>query len=398
MSEDSLTTILDTSQPAYSLANELVRLCPELSTREHTGAVALLMAVIAAEHEGHTYLSLNSDDGSGSLSHTVPLILTSDAPREAMSEITRQAADLASSQKLRPLIGSAGEHRPLILEGDTLATHRSSLQEAQLNHLLRQRLYLPDFDVCLPASSEMFPPSQPGLTTEQAAAVTRALQRRLTVISGGPGTGKTTIVAALIASLCRLGVSPRDIGLAAPTGKAANRLEESISRSLTHLETVTTEAERTALSGVTLHRLLGVGSRQGRPAFHAGNPLPLRAVIVDEASMIDLSLMHQLLEALLPDCRLVLLGDADQLPAVENGAVFRDLVSPQDSQMTTPNWCCRLTQSFRMREEDPDGSAILRLATRIRLSDAGSGTESSSPDRLLPVRPHCSALNGRGPE
>ena len=161
----------------------------------------------------------------------------------------------------------------------------------------------------------------------QAVAVATACDGRFTLISGGPGTGKTTTVTKLLALLVAQSEQPLLIRLAAPTGKAAARLTESIAKAKTELAG---QVNAAWLAGIptqasTLHRLLGV--IPGLPEFrHNGqNPLPLDVLVVDEASMIDLPMMARLLVALPPQARLILLGDKDQLASVEAGAVLGDI-------------------------------------------------------------------------
>ncbi len=191
-----------------------------------------------------------------------------------------------------------------------------------------------------------------------------ALNRRLAVVSGGPGTGKTTIALALARGLVRLGVPASELALAAPTGKAANRLQESFQAGLAALP-VPSAADRALQSACppaqTLHRLLGYSPATGRFLHHHNYRLAARAVIVDEGSMIDLSLMDRLLRALRDDAVLVLLGDADQLPSVDAGAVFRDLGS----------LAVRLHRSFRTDQAQAAGRRISECAAAVRAGDAG---------------------------
>ncbi len=156
----------------------------------------------------------------------------------------------------------------------------------------------------------------------QKLAAALAWRGRLTIISGGPGTGKTTTVVALLA--CLLTENPRlRIALAAPTGKAAARMLEALRQRASTLP----EALQALLpqQSHTLHRLLGVTPAAGHFRHHAENPLPIDALIVDEASMIDLALACRLFAAVPPAARVILLGDKDQLAAVEAGAVFAEL-------------------------------------------------------------------------
>jgi len=160
----------------------------------------------------------------------------------------------------------------------------------------------------------------------QREAARRAVQNGLTIISGGPGTGKTTTVVKILAVLLDLFGADLHIELAAPTGKAAMRLQESVQASLAGLDV--SDAVRNAMpqQAKTLHRLLGVQRNSPQFRHNRNNPLPCDMLIVDEASMVDLALMSKLVESLKPGGRLILLGDKDQLVSVESGAVLGDLM------------------------------------------------------------------------
>ena len=159
----------------------------------------------------------------------------------------------------------------------------------------------------------------------QREAARMAVQQNFSIITGGPGTGKTTTVVKILAVLQELAQESLHIALAAPTGKAAMRLQESIGFNKTKLNCSEEIKARLPENVSTLHRLLG--AKLASPYFrhHADNPLIYDVVVVDEASMVDLALMSKLLDALKPSARLILLGDKDQLASVESGAVLADL-------------------------------------------------------------------------
>jgi exodeoxyribonuclease V alpha subunit len=182
---------------------------------------------------------------------------------------------------------------------------------------LRERL-----DALFPRSTAL----APGEIDGQRVAASVALLRRLCVVSGGPGTGKTTTVTKILALLVESAAerTPR-IELAAPTGKAAARMVEAIRQAKTRLGLEERVAAAIPDDAKTLHRLLGY--RRGRVSFRHGpeHPLPVDVLVVDEASMVDLALMAKLVAALPPAARLLLVGDRDQLASVEAGAVLGDI-------------------------------------------------------------------------
>jgi exodeoxyribonuclease V alpha subunit len=243
---------------------------------------------------------------------------------------------------------------------------------------------------------------------DQRLAAAVAVLSRVAVLAGGPGTGKTTTVARLVVALRALagqGASLR-LALAAPTGKAAARLQEAL-RSSADDEQVDFAADERSwlreLEASTLHRLLGARPGSSRLRYDLDNPLPVDVLVVDEASMVSLTLVFRLLAALPPTARLVLVGDPDQLASVEAGAVLADLTAvardaartagriealrvaapsdiPADAEIATPTPAAHVGDGIAvLRRVHRFGGAIAELAQAIRAGDA---------DRTLEVLRH----------
>ncbi|WP_130928136.1 exodeoxyribonuclease V subunit alpha [Pseudomonas sp. Sample_20] len=232
--------------------------------------------------------------------------------------------------------------RPLVLSSKRLYLRRYWTYERRIDAALRQRLMQqePTPDDLPQRLNELFGGAESAAVIDwQKLACALATRSAFSIITGGPGTGKTTTVVRLLALLQAPAVEaghPLRIRLAAPTGKAAARLTESISQQVQSLQVA--EAVRAAIPSdvTTVHRLLG--SRPGTRHFrhHAGNRLPLDVLVVDEASMIDLEMMANLLDAMPAHARLVLLGDKDQLASVEAGAVLGDLCRDAEGGWYSP--------------------------------------------------------------
>ena len=236
------------------------------------------------------------------------------------------------------------QQKPLVLAERRLYLRRYWTYERRIAAALRRRLAqdeAPPED--LPQRlNALFKPasSAPEAVIDwQKLACALATRRAFSIITGGPGTGKTTTVVRLLALLQAPAVQsgqPLRIRLAAPTGKAAARLTESISQQVQSLDVSQEVRQKIPSEVTTVHRLLG--SRPGTRHFrhHAGNLLPLDVLVVDEASMIDLEMMANLLDALPAHARMVLLGDKDQLASVEAGAVLGDLCRDAEDGFYSP--------------------------------------------------------------
>ena len=358
-------------------------------TGEHEPALALAIAALSARQaEGHTCLDLGACAGGR-------ILASQDTDGEGQSAPRfggLQAPDLAL---WREVLGGSrlvwqsdtpppASPRPLVLD----AKHRLYFQRyfqferqiaAQLAAMAKPAAFhhatAPDIAAAL---AQCFPPE--GSDQHQRAAAHLALMQPLAVITGGPGTGKTTTVARVLAGMLTLaGNSALRIRLAAPTGKAATRLGEAIGKALAALAAAGLPAATLAAiptESATLHRLLGIRPNAARPLHHAGHPLDVDVLVVDEASMLDLTMMARLLDALPPTARLILLGDGDQLASVEAGAVLGDVCA----SAALAGCVARLAYSHRFAAN----GAIGQLAVAINAGDlagteAALGTPGASP-------------------
>lgn len=272
-----------------------------------------------------------------------------------------------------PMVGGAegpGD-RPLRMVGESVWLDRYYRQEESVAADLLARLDgappAHDAERLAVGLARLFPAEA---DADQRNAAEAAVRSRLTVVAGGPGTGKTTTVARLLALLCdQPGPAPR-IALAAPTGKAAARLTEAVRGALETLEPA--DAARVgAPPATTVHRLLGFRPGSTRFRHHRGNRLPHDVVVVDETSMVSLTLMAQLLEAVRPQARLVLVGDPDQLASVEAGAVLGDLTADAVEPAAPSRMrgaVVRLERTRRFAE----GGAIAALARAVRDGDVAA--------------------------
>ena len=286
-------------------------------------AVMLAAAMLSRDTgEGHVCLPL---------SHLTPVAQPKGRVRELWQRLFAEAdaPDDWATLLLASAAVSAGERpSPLILSRDRLYLNRMWRNELTVARFFNDtQLPFAVDDAQLNATlNALFPASESVDWQKVAAAV--ALTRRISVISGGPGTGKTTTVAKLLAALVQMaGGEKCRIRLAAPTGKAAARLTESLGAALRKL--ALNEAQKAMLptEASTLHRLLGAQPGSQKMRYHAGNPLHLDVLVVDEASMIDLPMMARLIDALPSHGRVIFLGDRDQLASVEAGAVLGDICS-----------------------------------------------------------------------
>ena len=317
--------------------------------------------------EGHTCLDLPLWEGG--------VVTTADGSSYQVPELQRWLQEVS----LSPAVGSPADHTPLVHDGHRLYLRRYWEYEKDIADFVTARGLLPDREVDLDASAEavkrLFPDNSNGGCNWQSLAALAVLIRPFVVITGGPGTGKTTTVARIIALIIEHGSAgelPR-IALAAPTGKAVMRLQgvmTVVRDSLACPKQVRAQVPDTA---TTLHRLLG--PRKGTPFFkhNRRNLLPYDLVIIDEASMVDLPLMAKLMRALSPDSRLVILGDRHQLASVEPGAVLGDLCRREELTTFSSSFIKRASRITEVGglsvSPDRRADSLVELQTSHRFGD-----------------------------
>jgi exodeoxyribonuclease V alpha subunit len=356
---------LDDRLRAFNVARVLsaadVHAAQRLAALVGTGDPDVVLAAafaVRAPRYGHVFAQLDA----------LPETVTDEDGRAAEVDPAMWPADVAAwiaTVAASPLVAAGA---PLHLDGARLYLDRYWRYEHHVADAIRRRAAATGAGAVVAGAAAgaaldaLFPDN-----AQQRAAAHAALTSRLSVVAGGPGTGKTATIASIVAvaldHAARPDGRPVRVAVAAPTGKAAARLGEAMRESVARMPAEAVDAG--VLAGVTpttLHRLLGWTPNRTRFRHDASAPLPVDLVVVDEVSMVPLALLSRLLDAVAPDAHLVLVGDPDQLAAVEAGTVLGDLVD------SGPAWAgggrvTTLRQGYRFEAE------ISRFAAAVRDGD-----------------------------
>ncbi len=347
-------------------------------------AVMLAAAMLSFDAgEGHVCLPLSRLSAQNLPAKAHPLLAS-------LYEEARNPADWRETLLASPAVSGGETATPMILVADRLYLNRMWCNERSIATFfaeVNQPLVVDEVRL-QQALNELFPPSD-DINWQKVAAAVALTRRRVSVISGGPGTGKTTTVAKLLAALVQMADGARcRISLAAPTGKAAARLTESLGAALRQLPLTDKQKATLPDEASTLHRLLGALPGSQRLRYHAGNPLHLDVLVVDEASMIDLPMMSRLIDALPQHARVIFLGDRDQLASVEAGAVLGDICAWVNKGFT-PERAAQLSRITGTTVPAGEGSSASALRDSLCLlqksyrfgSDSGIGQLAAAVNR-----------------
>ena len=334
--------------------------------------VALAAALVSHQRgDGHICLDLELVAGSA----------FPDRPADGVNPIQLpRLKEWTKALRSSPVVGAPGEFKPVVLDAHhRVYLHRYWEYEQTLATTIRQRAcdlaQVPDASAVEQKLQALFPPAADETIDWQRTAALAAMRRKFCVISGGPGTGKTHTLVLILALLLELERGRKlRIAVAAPTGKAAARIQDSIRTVKSTLACDETIRAQLPERATTIHRLLGYLPDAARFRHDADNPLPFDVVAVDEASMVDLALMARLFQAVPSSARLILLGDKDQLASVEAGAVLGDICSAaaileaEHGASASPERCStladcvvQLKRNYRFGQH----SAIYRLSLAI---------------------------------
>ena len=348
---------------------------------KNTSAISLAAALVSNyTRQGHVCLDLSSIEGTELL----------EGEDGSDPVICPELKNWCIKLRETAVVGNPGEYKPLILDDHSrLYLFRYWQYQEKLADSIRRRIQDTDGNNDIAHLKEelrrFFPVNVAEEINWQSVAAFTALRKQFCVISGGPGTGKTSIIATILALLKIARPERCRIALLAPTGKAAAKLQEAIRNMKANLVCPNSIKDEIPEEASTIHRMLG--SIPGSPYFrhNANNTLSVDVVVIDEASMVDLALISKLFQALPAHARIILLGDKDQLASVEAGAVLGDICDTGTEHNFSPGFCedCKeitgqTIHTHQKRAPKPGiQDCIIQLEKNYRFgSDSGIGAVS----------------------
>lgn len=319
------------------------QLCQHLHQSDNALLFHLIMLVCDALHQGHSCVELSSV-----ANQTYWQMDEENGTAKTTSQLTQHGYCFASAQQIAELLVSLNikpeDNQPLVFEFNRLYLRRYWYFEQELASYIKPRLVQRDnIDLAIAKQviGQLFPLTHSDNTDWQKVAVSNALNKSLAIIAGGPGTGKTTTVTKLLAGQQMLHQHSLTIAMAAPTGKAAQRLNESIIASKQRLLAdglINQQCfDSIESNACTIHRLLGVRANSHNFHHNQTHQLTIDILLLDEISMIDLPLMTRVFRALPAHCKIILLGDADQLPSVAAGSILADVAPCKNNTYSQQN-------------------------------------------------------------
>ncbi len=350
--------------------------------REDVSLEMILLALFAALREGSLCLKLDENS----------IVRLFPGHEDFMSRHFTEFHSNLLAGRYSALVGEEREgdipYLPLIRKGDFLYFHKYRVAVTKVKRAL-ETLAAPETPhiEAEPIDSNILHSLPFELDSGQIEALEKGLRNRFLIITGGPGTGKTSILFTLLRHLESRGLSWRDIALAAPTGKAAQRMTDII-RGMNNAFPEKSDT-LSKLEGKTIHRLLEYIPSLGIYRRNAASPLKCKLVILDEVSMIDVALMSEFLEAIPRNCRVIFLGDPDQLPSVGAGAVLTDLLPSSRMGGVLGNHVARLSICHRANQE------LMNLTKHVNHYDPESQDDLlerfriSGEDRILTSQAKC---------
>ncbi len=389
------------SELNYQFAKMIDKKQQKYAYSQQVQDLAVFLSALMSYHtmQGNTALDLNSSFAKNPFNLNYKKI--DEDIRQLFLQKLANITPLDWQEKLKDHIAFSNNSEkitPMLFQHQMLYFYRYWQSENRIATALKQAVTseekIANNDINQTALNHLFSSHLTENIDWQKIAVATALSKKFTLISGGPGTGKTTTVIKLLLALqlkqAKLGLPALKIELTAPTGKAAARLKESISGNLASQNLPEELKKQIPTNALTLHRLLGINPMSDLPKFNKENPLFLDVLVIDEASMIDLSLMEKVINALKPTAHLIMLGDKDQLASVEAGAIMGELgelisygysenhcqylnqitsynIYPQNNNV--PVICdslCHLRHSYRFNEN----SGIGHLSSQINAQQA----------------------------